>query len=104
MRILWSVTSARDLNGIYEYYARINQRAAANMYNNILDEVDKLSVNPYVAAIEQSLHNLPRIYRSLVVSNYKVIYYVENDTVHISRVWDCRRNPERIKKSLEEIL
>ncbi len=105
MRVVWSFISAKDLNGIFEYYAKRSPRAAAEIYNSILDAADLLAVSPYIAAFEPLLNDFPKTYRSFVTSKrkFKIIYYVENDMVHIARVWDCRQNPEKLKKQLSKI-
>ena len=38
-------------------------------------------------------------FRGLVTSNglYKIIYFVTDDSVIISRVWSCRKNPKNLK-------
>jgi hypothetical protein len=34
-----------------------------------------------------------------VVKNkrYKVIYYIEKDIIHISAIFDCRQDPEKLR-------
>ena len=65
----------------------------------ILDAAEILKTQPYVAAIEQILVHLPEGYRSLVVGNYKVVYFIINDMVLVVQVFDCRRNPVRLVRS-----
>lgn len=47
--------------------------------------------------IEKLLRNRKHIYRSFVVHrHYKLIYYIEKDTVYIADLWDTRREPVRL--------
>jgi len=35
--------------------------------------------------------------------NYKVIYYIDNETtIYVVAVFDCRQNPEKLKKDIEK--
>ena len=102
MRIKWFPAAIKDIDGIYEYYSKKNQRAATDLYNGILDDAERLSNNPYIAAIEPLLSEMPKSYRSLVSGKgkIKIIYHVKDDILIIVRIWDCRQNPEKLKKSL----
>ncbi len=102
MRIKWFPNAIRDINGLYEYYAEKSLHASSSIYNNILDDIDLLSVNPYIAAVEPLLEDKPKGYRSYIVSKgkIKIVYYVENDIIHIARIWACRQNPKKLKSSL----
>ncbi len=80
---------------IYDFYVQKSVQAATNIYNGIIDEADLLVTNPNMAAIEPLLVKYPEAYRSLVVSKgrFKVVYFLENDNICVTRVWDCRKNP-----------
>lgn len=89
----------KRLDGIYDYIRRKSERAAAKLYNNILDEAHKLIAHPQIAAIEPLLDAEAETYRSLVVRrNYKIVYRVEKETIYIIDIWDCRQNPKKLKK------
>ena len=34
------------------------------------------------------------------INCYKLVYFIENDTVNVVSVFDCRQNPEVLKKRL----
>lgn len=98
MTIKWYVEAVADIGKIYDYYVTKNPRAAAMLYNRILDDVEILKRQPYIAAVEQMLLDCPEGYRSLVVGNYKVIYFIKDDLVLIVQVFDCRQNPIKLKR------
>jgi plasmid stabilization system protein ParE len=53
-----------------------------------------------MAPIEPELVGYTNMYRSLVVEkSYKVVYYIKDDTVHISALFDCRQDPQKLKDS-----
>jgi len=99
MTIKWYIEAAGDLDKIYDYYATKNPCTAAMLYNKILDNVEILKTQPYVAAVEQLLTGCRESYRSLVVENYKVVYFIKNDLVLIVQIFDCRQNPIKLKKT-----
>ena len=68
------------------------------MITEIGTRIQLLATHPEIAAKEQ-LINDEKEYRSLVVlkGNYKFIYYFENKIIYISRIWNSRQNPEKLR-------
>lgn len=92
------------LDEIYDYIFSFSEIAASGIYNEILDELNKLELFPYIGSVEPVLADCGKIFRSLVImSNYKVIYYVEEDenAVYVATVWDCRQNPEKFREEVK---
>jgi len=99
MTIKWYIEAVGDLNKIYDYYVTKSPRVAAMLYNKILDDVEILKTQPYVAIVEQMLAGCPEGYRSLMVGNYKVVYFIKDDLVLIVQIFDCRQNPTKLKRT-----
>ena len=102
MKLLWLPEAVRDLDGIYDYYAIRNQRAAAMLYNSVLDDVQILRTNPRIASKEPLLEGAHREYRSLLVAKqkYKIIYTIlEEKSVLIVHVFACRQNPAELQRT-----
>jgi plasmid stabilization system protein ParE len=99
MTIKWYTEASSDLDEIYDYYVTKSPYAATVLYNKILDAVEILKTQPYIAAIEQMLIGFPESYRSLIVENYKVVYFIKNDLVLIVQIFDCRKKPIKLKKT-----
>ena len=100
MKLLWLPEAVSDLDGIYDYYAIHNPRAAAVLYNSILDDAQALRTNPLIAPKEPLLEDAPREYRSLLVAKekYKLIYTIlEEKGVLIIHVFACRQNPAKLQ-------
>ncbi|MDR0863740.1 MAG: type II toxin-antitoxin system RelE/ParE family toxin [Candidatus Symbiothrix sp.] len=101
MNIVLSKHAENQLDTIYDFIKVKNERAAIAIYNEIVDEIERLKSFPQIAAIEPLLADFAKTYRSLVVrSTYKVIYYTEYDTVYISAIWDCRQNPDKLRTEI----
>jgi plasmid stabilization system protein ParE len=106
MKVVWMDVAEDQLEGIYEFEAQKNPKYAANVYNDIIEAADKYLILPDSAAREPSLEDMPRVYRKLVVMRrYKIIY--RQDSVHkrvvVVSVWDCRRDPDALRRSVEKI-
>jgi plasmid stabilization system protein ParE len=100
MKIIWLDTAREQLDEIYDFIAKQSVKAAAGIYNDIIDEADRLSDFPEMAAFEPLLNGEVFSYRSLIVRRtFKVIYRINSNAkeVIIVSVWDCRQNPEMLK-------
>jgi plasmid stabilization system protein ParE len=97
MNIVILPDAEMHLNNIYDFIKVKSEKSAINLYNNILDEIERLRFFPQIAAIESILSDFPETFRSLVVKKtYKVIYFVKNETIYIVAIWDCRQNPNTL--------
>lgn len=97
----------QDIDNIYNYYKteKNSLQAARNVINDILDEIENLP--NYLLIV-----NLQPIYRAMGVDffcvsvvkrkNYKIIFFVIKEIIHIVTVWDCRQNPDRLREIFEK--
>lgn len=99
MEIKWLNNAKEDIVSVYNYYKTIHPNIAATTYNNIIEETGLLANFPRLGKVEPLLSGLEVEFRSLVTKcgNYKIIYYIYDDTIFVSHIWDCRQNPESIK-------
>lgn len=99
IRIEWSELSERQLKDIFDYYSfEVSPRIARKIVNRIFDRVTILESNPFAGQKEELLSDYPEDFRYLVESNYKIIYWKKENLITIASVFDCRQNPEKIKK------
>lgn len=99
MVVIWSPDAANDLDQIREYYSRRSTRATIRIISRIRSVIDIIARTPKIAPIELLLDDRFERFRSFVVrKNHKIIYHIENDKIHIDRIWDCRRNPAALRK------
>lgn len=57
-----------------------------------------LEGNPLAVSKEELLSGYPEDFIYLVESNNKIIYWKRENVITIASVFDCRQNPEKIKK------
>jgi len=99
IRIEWSEQSEIQLKDIFDYYSfEVSPRIARKLINRILDRVSILEINPSAGPKEEFLDEYPEEFRYLVESNYKIIYWKNGNIITIASVFDCRQNPEKIKR------
>ena len=61
-----------------------------------------LRQNPNLGPIEPLLKDLPKCYRSIVVTPFnKMIYTIVDDTIVVLDFWDTRRDPSMLAKEIK---
>lgn len=99
IKLHWSTKAVRDLDKIYSYYSKKSEKSAIELYNAILDAIELLCSFPEMAPLEPLLENNLKPYRGLTVKkHFKIIYYIENNLIHIAVIWDCRQSTKRLKQ------
>jgi len=99
IRIEWSELSERLLKDIFDYFSiKASPRIARKIVNRIIDRVSILESNPFSGPKEELLIDYTEEFRYLVESNYKIIYWGKDNLITIAPVFDCRQNPDKIKK------
>ena len=94
IKILWTENAINQLEQIFDYYKyRASVEVARKIILQILDRTILLEKNPLIGVKEPLLLNRKNEYRYLVEGNYKIIYWIEDNYVKISSVFDCRQNP-----------
>jgi len=102
MTVRWLGSAIKDINTIYDYYIARNAKAATNIYNTLLNETERLALFPKLAPLEPLLINMKYEFRSLVVlSDYKIIYFIMSETIYVYRIWDCRQDPDKLQSEVE---
>jgi plasmid stabilization system protein ParE len=95
----WSDNAKQQLRDIFDYYqVSASKKVALKMTREIWQTAKPLAKFPFMAPIEPLLAEFSETFRSFVVRDiYKIIYYVDNDTVYVVSVWDCRQDPHKMK-------
>jgi toxin ParE1/3/4 len=95
--IIWSDEALQDLDLIHTFLSEKSLRAAQKIIFNIIDRAKQLDSFP-VSGQKQETHVPASFqYRYIVEGNYKIIYRVNQTGIVINAVFDCRRDPEKLK-------
>ena len=99
IKVFWTKTALNNLEDIFEYYKyKASVRVARKLVKGLVKSTLKLQESPQIGRKEELLIDRKFEYRFLVVGNYKIIYWIEDNYIKIATVFDCRQNPQKIKK------
>jgi plasmid stabilization system protein ParE len=99
LTIIWSKFAKTQLKEIMNSYSVVAGIAVAHrLVSKIINRVDILYNNPRAGQSEEFLEHYIEGFRYLVEGNYKIIYWINNDEIIISSVFDCRQNPVKMTK------
>ncbi len=99
IKVFWTKTALNNLEDIFEYYKyKASIRVARKLVKGLVKSTLKLQESPQIGRKEELLIDRKFEYRFLVVGNYKIIYWIEDNYIKIATVFDCRQNPQKIKK------
>ncbi len=102
IRVLWTDSALSQLEDIYDYYKiKASPRVAKKLVKTLVEETIVLESNPLIGVKEPLLTERPYEYRFLVKNKCKIIYRFNENLIRIISVFDCRQNPNKIKKIAE---
>jgi len=100
--IIWSNFTEYQLDEIFNYYTKkVNVKVAQSIMFKIRDKVEVLIKNPLIGEKEELLEDRKQNYRRLIVTNYKIIYSLNEkvETIKIVDIFDTRQNPIKLKRN-----
>jgi toxin YoeB len=100
-KVEWSIEARLDLLDVLNFYIVRNKSAAYSkkLNSKINNSIKLISKHPLIG-IQSDIESV----RALITGDYQIIYEILDNTILISMIWDCRRDPEdkiidtRIKK------
>ena len=90
------------LQSITDYYAEVGgMESVDNFLNAIRQKSEWISKFPTAGTPEPLLAGRKYFYRFVILNrNIKMVYFVENDIIHIAAFWDMRMHPNRLKRNI----
>jgi plasmid stabilization system protein ParE len=89
LKVIWTNKSKEQLKIIHNHYKVVSPQGAKNIKDAILKAGREL-----VFAEQYQQDEIELEFRRIIVSHYKLIYTVEEDTIWILRIFDCRKDPK----------
>lgn len=102
LKVFWTDFAKNELKTIFNYHKKeVSLKIAQQIVIKIIESTVVLSSNPEIGQIEYFLKHHPQNFRSLVTSNYKIIYWINKteNKIEINDVFDTRQNPIKINKT-----
>lgn len=101
-KVIWSEFSEQQIDEIFYYYEQKSKSntIALKIVTEILLAPDILIYNPRLGQREYLLENRSIEYFYIIVSNYKIIYSIDDEKhqIKIADVFDTRQNPDKIER------
>ena len=99
IKVFWTETALNNLEDIFEYYKhKASGQIARKLVKGLVKSTIQIQNSPNIGKKEELLADRKFEYRFLVVGNYKIIYWIEDNYIKIATIFDCRQNPEKFKK------
>ena len=92
----------RMLIAITDYYAEAGGMSSVdNLLNTIRQKSIRIAQYPNSGTPEELLRDRKRFYRSLILNKrIKMVYFVEDETIHIAAFWDMRMHPDKLRRRI----
>jgi len=97
MDIIWTKPAKNDLRKIFNYFKK---KVSLNLANKIVDSIlvnTSILKTQNIGIKEQLLTHLEQEHRYIIDKNYKIIYFIKDNIVYITQVFDTRQNPTKLK-------
>ena len=98
MRVIWTERALSDIDDILDYFEDVSPRAGVDLGRGLILAAQDLETFPYMGPRLPAEVGPPK-YRALVHMDVRIIYRFDEraERVYILRVWDGRRNPDRLE-------
>ena len=92
-KIIWSPDANLDFFTILEYFQKRNgsKTYSRKLYLKIRKSVRLLIKHPFLG-LQTDDENI----RSLIEGDYAIFYKLDNETIHILSIWDCRQDIDNL--------
>jgi hypothetical protein len=97
MKVRFLESADRDLNDAYSFYEKQRDGLGAYFFEQIIPQLDQL---PITAGVHRRFTGYHRYLCKTFP--FAVYYKVEDDVILVRRVLDCRQDPSRIGRALED--
>ena len=97
-RIAWTKSADKIFTYILEFYIDRNgsKTHSRKLNNEVKEIINLLSKHPFLGA-KTDFEDI----RVLIQGDYKIFYQVKSMELVIHLVWDCRQNPDDLKRIIK---
>lgn len=98
MKLVYTEQALFSLEEALDFIApKVPHEKLIEIRDEILDGADTLLLQPLQGQEEPFLEHLGLGHRRLVVSHYKIIYRIIEDSIYITDIFDSRQDPDKMK-------
>ena len=100
MRLVFTEQAQQSMNNAFLFLLE-EQGVPPQKIDDFRDSI-KLSIrqllkNPYLGQRETRLRYLNKDHRRLIEGNFKIIYFIKDDSIFITDIFDSRQDPKKMK-------
>jgi toxin ParE1/3/4 len=98
VRLSWSQAARSDVRSLRHYIAQDSPFYARQFCERLVAAVDKLAEHPHLGRAVPEAAGAPEDVRELIFRDYRILYLVEETTVHILAVIHGARDLQHMAK------
>lgn len=102
MIVYWTDFAKSELKSIFDYHKeKVSLKIAKQISTQIVKKAESLSSFPEIGVIEELLNDIPQNFKYIVSTNYKIIYWINNNKnrIEVVDVFDTRQNPIKMERN-----
>ncbi len=98
MKLIYTEQALISLKEALDFIApKVTGQKLKEIRDSILDAADTLLLQPLEGQEEPYLKHLNLGHRRIIVSHYKIIYRVMDESIYITDIFDSRQDPSKMK-------
>ena len=103
MRVIWQEPAKVGRRQVAAYIRKeFGTKRAKKFKQEVDDTVKQLMRSPGIGQIDPLFEDRPLAYRSVIINGLnKLVYCVDDDTIHIVGFWDTRMDDEDLATSVK---
>jgi len=94
LELIWTEPAISDLKQIFQFYNSKSKIVDKKIITKIKNRPKSLLIDGFENTGQ--IDNINQNYRHLIVQHYKILYIISENKIIISRIFDCRQNPEKL--------
>jgi len=87
IKVVWTYTAKNQLQTIFNYYKEKSIQGANNIKNEILNSTKNIH---FIDQYQKD--EIEPEYRRIIVRDYKILYFVQDEVIYISKIFSTKRN------------
>jgi toxin ParE1/3/4 len=99
MKIVYTDQALISINTSFDFLAlqEIPKEKIETIFDKIFNRIDALAQTPNIGQKEYLTSHSDKVYRRIIESHFKIIYFIEQETVFITDIFDTRQDPTKMK-------
>lgn len=96
MKVIWQTGAEKARVQIADYILRrFGYKYKEKFLQEVRQTTKMLKQHPNIGSIDPLFADRQKTYRSVIIEGLsKMVYCIEDDSIHIAAFWDCRQEPE----------